>query len=173
MGYLPIQEDEKVAETSKHSRISTDVDEVSSPEWSPLRRVLMTCFALAYIPFWVVLGMFMAKAVVVVDPSMTPSCADAAPIPAAHFYDRQRSLATALHHLNASAFIVEPGPTAQYYFNVSTTNWKLSERPLLFFLSPEVLDDGVIVPKITVLAPKFERTRASLLPMPQIGRAHV
>lgn len=134
----------------------------------PLHPTLKRCIILAYLVLFI-LGICLdnPEAPIVIDLRKAPSCAFAAPIPAAHFHDRQQFLAKALHHLNASAFITEPGPTAQYYFNVSTTNWKLSERPFLFVLSPEVLNDGSdVAPRITVLAPKFEITRASLLDVP-------
>lgn len=185
MGYLPIHNDEKVEKTSNPLRISTstDSDGVSSllspapaayqppspmQTTRPLHPTLKRCIILAYLVLFI-LGICLdnPEAPIVIDLRKAPSCAFAAPIPAAHFHDRQQSLAKALHHLNASAFITEPGPTAQYYFNVSTTNWKLSERPFLFVLSPEVLNDGSdVAPKITVLAPKFEITRASLLDVP-------
>ncbi|KAF5372836.1 hypothetical protein D9758_001656 [Tetrapyrgos nigripes] len=87
------------------------------------------------------------------------------PISANEYSARQESLGSVLHSLNASAYIAEPGPNAFFFANVSTTQWFLSERPLLFIISPEFIDEE-IHPKLSVLAPKFEATRAKLLPIP-------
>ena len=53
------------------------------------------------------------------------------------FHQRQAALANVLHSLNASAYIVEPGANGQYFANVSSREWGLSERPLLFAFSYE------------------------------------
>ncbi|KAG7097260.1 hypothetical protein E1B28_004626 [Marasmius oreades] len=92
-------------------------------------------------------------------------CADIPPISASEFDGRQRDLANALHATNASAYIAEPGASALYFTNVTTTQWKLTERPLLLIISPEV-NAGSVLPKLTILAPQFEKSRASILPIP-------
>ncbi|KIK63614.1 hypothetical protein GYMLUDRAFT_40673 [Collybiopsis luxurians FD-317 M1] len=92
-------------------------------------------------------------------------CESAQPIPATEFYNRQQRLADILHSLNASAYIAEPGANAQYFGNVSTTSWKLSERPLLLIVSP-ILENDQPKAKIFVLTPSFESSRAKLLPIP-------
>ncbi|KAF9263647.1 Creatinase/aminopeptidase [Marasmius fiardii PR-910] len=92
-------------------------------------------------------------------------CANVPPISEAEFDERQHNLANALQSINASAYIVEPGASAQYFWNVSTTNWKLSERPLLFVLTAAE-NGGSVQPNLTILAPMFEKSRASLLPIP-------
>ncbi|TFK76598.1 Creatinase/aminopeptidase [Pluteus cervinus] len=99
-----------------------------------------------------------------VHPSLQ-HCADFPPISASEFSDRQTRLAESLHRLNASAYIAEPGATALYYANISTSHWHLSERPLLLVVTPSLIGDK-IEPKITVITPKFEATRAKLLPIP-------
>lgn len=93
-------------------------------------------------------------------------CSHVAPISSSEFYSRQLALAEVLHSLNASAYIAEPGASALYYANVSSSSWRLSERPLLLILSPEASDDGTITPRISLLTPSFEATRAKLLPIP-------
>ncbi|KAH8117304.1 Creatinase/aminopeptidase [Phellopilus nigrolimitatus] len=80
------------------------------------------------------------------------------------FHERQRSLAEALHTLGASAYIAEPGANAQFFSNISSSQWHLSERPLLVIVSPELVDD-VVEPRISILTPTFEATRAKLLPV--------
>jgi len=92
-------------------------------------------------------------------------CADASPISSAEFYQRQKSLAQILHSLNASAYIAEPGANAQFFGNISSSQWHLSERPLLLIVSPYLVTEGVEA-KITVVTPSFEATRAKLLPIP-------
>jgi len=92
-------------------------------------------------------------------------CADASPISSAEFYQRQTSLARILHSLNASAFIAEPGASAQFFGNISSSQWELSERPLLLIVSPYLVNEWVEA-RITVVTPLFEATRAKLLPIP-------
>jgi Xaa-Pro aminopeptidase len=92
-------------------------------------------------------------------------CADASPIGNAEFYQRQKSLARILHSLNASAYIAEPGANAQFFGNISSSQWHLSERPLLLIVSPYLVNEGVEA-KITVVTPSFEATRAKLLHIP-------
>jgi len=92
-------------------------------------------------------------------------CADASPISSLEFYQRQKSLARTLHSVNASAYIAEPGASAQFFGNISSSQWRLSERPLLLIVSPQIVNDEVEA-KISVLTPSFEATRAKLLPIP-------
>jgi hypothetical protein len=87
------------------------------------------------------------------------------PISSTEFYQRQKSLARILHSLNASAYIAEPGATAQFFGNISSSQWHLSERPLLLIISPHFVNEEVEA-KISVLTPSFEATRANLLPIP-------
>jgi Xaa-Pro aminopeptidase len=70
-----------------------------------------------------------------------------------------------LDALNASAYIAEPGASAQFYGNISLSHWFLSERPLLLIISPKV-DGEDIQPMVSVLTPQFEATRAKMLPIP-------
>lgn len=101
-------------------------------------------------------------------------CADAQPISASEFESRQKTLAKALHSLNASAYIAEPGANAGFFANISSAHWSLSERPLLLIITPALpADKGDaeeelvnIDAKITILTPSFEKTRAKLLPVP-------
>lgn len=93
-------------------------------------------------------------------------CSHVDPISTSEFYSRQQTLAEALFSMNASAYIAEPGASALYYANVSSSSWSLSERPLLLLLSPNIEDDGTVTPQISLLTPSFEATRAKLLPLP-------
>ncbi|KAJ3851544.1 Creatinase/aminopeptidase [Lentinula lateritia] len=93
-------------------------------------------------------------------------CESSKPITAAEFHERQRRLASTLHHLNASAFIAEPGANAHYFGNISATAWKLSERPLLLVITPVLLNDNQIEAKMSILTPQFEASRAKMLPIP-------
>lgn len=93
-------------------------------------------------------------------------CAGVPPIGAAEFHQRQAALAQTLHALNGSAYIAEPGANALFFGNISQSSWHLSERPLLLIVSPMQTSDGSIEPKVTILTPKFEATRAKLLPIP-------
>lgn len=93
-------------------------------------------------------------------------CAHISPIPISEFQQRQKTLAQTLYSLNASAYIAEPGASALYYANISGSRWHLSERPLLLLISPEVSEGGDVSPRISVLTPEFEATRAKLLPVP-------
>lgn len=69
--------------------------------------------------------------------------------------------------MNASAYIAEPGANAQFFANISSNQWELTERPLLLVISPQIVKDKVEA-KITVLTPAFEATRAKLLPIPSL-----
>lgn len=96
-------------------------------------------------------------------------CVNTSPIASSEFHERQRSLAETLHHLNASAYIAEPGASAQFYGNVSLSQWWLSERPLLLIVTPEVIrvnGHEEVQAKVSVLTPQFEATRARMLPIP-------
>ncbi|KAJ3821175.1 peptidase M24, structural domain-containing protein [Lentinula raphanica] len=93
-------------------------------------------------------------------------CQSAKPITASEFHDRQRRLAETLLDLNASAYIAEPGASAQYFGNISTASWKLSERPLLLIITPHLVNDSQVEAKVSILTPHFEATRAKLLPVP-------
>lgn len=63
-----------------------------------------------------------------------------------------------LRDLNATAYIVEPGANALFFANVSTSHWRLSERPLLLVAQGSA--------HLSVLTPRFEITRAKMLPIP-------
>ncbi|KAK7060257.1 hypothetical protein VNI00_001022 [Paramarasmius palmivorus] len=107
-------------------------------------------------------------------PSLQNHCANSTPIQASEFHTRQKALAGILHSLEASAYIAEPGASALYYANVSSSQWHLSERPLLVVVTPKVTTaNGAVDPLITILAPKFEATRASLLDIPFDGIQYV
>ncbi|TFY65499.1 hypothetical protein EVG20_g5567 [Dentipellis fragilis] len=97
-------------------------------------------------------------------------CANITPIPTSEYHERQQKLAETLHALNASAYIAEPSASALYYANISNTAWHLSERPLLLIVSPEAIEDAngiaLVRPRISILTPSFEATRAKLLPVP-------
>lgn len=95
-------------------------------------------------------------------------CKDVQPIPESEFLERQHKLAQALHQLSASAYIAEPGASAQFFGNISGASWTLSERPLLLIVSPVIQGDQ-LVPKVTVLVPYFEETRAKQLRIPGAG----
>ncbi|KAF8919337.1 Creatinase/aminopeptidase [Mucidula mucida] len=101
-------------------------------------------------------------------PEIKGYCSNTLPIAASEFHQRQSSLAKVLHSLNASAYIAEPGASAAFYGNLSTSNWWLSERPLLLIVTPESTS-GEVAPKVSVLTPKFETTRAKMLPIPFNG----
>ncbi|PBK64517.1 peptidase M24 [Armillaria solidipes] len=85
-------------------------------------------------------------------------CSHLGPLPASEFHTRLSTVGETLTALNASAYIAEPGASALYYANVSSSHWHLSERPLL-----RIVDSSA---RVTVLRPKFEGTRARLLSIP-------
>jgi hypothetical protein len=84
------------------------------------------------------------------------------------FYQRQKYLAQVLYSVNASAYVAEPGASAQFFGNISNRQWHLSERPLLLIISPNLMN-GEIEAKISVLTPSFEATRARLLHIPSLS----
>lgn len=92
-------------------------------------------------------------------------CSKAVPISAAEFHSRQDKLAQTLHALNATAYIAEPGADALYYANLSLSDWRLSERPLLLVITPDATDSESVKAKVSILTPKFETARARLLPI--------
>lgn len=69
--------------------------------------------------------------------------------------------------------MTEPGANGLYFGNISASNWHLSERPLLFVLAPVPASQGLPnaspTPRVTVLTPEFEATRAKLLSVPTSG----
>ena len=94
------------------------------------------------------------------------------PIAVSQFKQRQNKLAQTLYDLGAAAYIAEPGPNAQYYTNISLSDWWPSERPFLVVITPEVAhasmasDKPEVGAKVTVITPRFEAMRASLLHIP-------
>lgn len=99
-------------------------------------------------------------------------CKDAEPIHATEFLERQRQLALALHALNGSAYIAEPGASALFFGNISDASWHLSERPLLLIVSP-LNNQGEVSAHITILTPSFEEDRAKLLNVPGVDVTYV
>lgn len=87
------------------------------------------------------------------EPGFVTHCANTTSIGSSEFRNRQRRLAETLVKLNASAYITEPGANGLFFFNVSTSNWFLSERPLLLIITPSH-SDTKIEPKVSVLTPK-------------------
>ncbi|KAK0225152.1 peptidase M24 [Armillaria nabsnona] len=85
-------------------------------------------------------------------------CSHLGPLLASEYHARLSALGETLTALNASAYIAEPGASALYYANVSSSHWHLSERPLLL-----IVDSSS---RVTVLTPIFEGTRARLLSIP-------
>lgn len=86
-------------------------------------------------------------------------CENVSAIGIDEYSQRQIKLAQSLHALGAVAYIAEPGANTQFFGNFSKTQWKLSERPLLLIISPEIsesLDSSAteIRPRVTVLTPK-------------------
>ncbi|KAF7338686.1 Peptidase-M24 domain-containing protein [Mycena venus] len=98
------------------------------------------------------------------DPAIPKHCENLGPISAAEFQARQNSLAKTLVELNASAYIAEPGASSLFYGNISQSNWKLSERPLLLIITPQQLEDKIEA-KVFILTPVFEAPRAKMLPI--------
>ncbi|KAI0831476.1 peptidase M24 [Trametes gibbosa] len=96
-------------------------------------------------------------------------CAHIPPISANSFIARQDALARTLDSLNASAYIAEPGASAAYFANLSSSHWHLSERPLLLIIRPIADVHGSVRADVSILTPSFEETRAKLLPIPSHG----
>ena len=98
-------------------------------------------------------------------------CAHIRPIAPEEFHARQRALAQVLYDNGNGTYVAEPGAYAQYFGNVSASAWRLSERPLLLVVSPEIEmgaeGGGVSVrPRLTIVTPTFEADRAHLLDVP-------
>lgn len=93
-------------------------------------------------------------------------CAHITPIPSRSYIERQDALARTLASLNAAAYIAEPGASAEYFANISSSHWHLSERPLLLVVQPTTDEHGETRANVSVLTPYFEETRARLLPIP-------
>lgn len=93
-------------------------------------------------------------------------CAHITPIPAQSYIERQDALARTLASLSAAAYIAEPGASAEYFANISSSHWHLSERPLLLVVQPTTDEHGETRANVSVLTPYFEETRARLLPIP-------
>lgn len=96
-------------------------------------------------------------------------CANIPPIQPSEFHARQQALAEVLNKLGAAAYIAEPGANAQFFGNLSSSKWHLSERPLLLVITPETNgtnSSSEVRPRVSVLTPTFEATRAKLLPVP-------
>ncbi|TRM62698.1 peptidase M24, structural domain-containing protein [Schizophyllum amplum] len=98
-------------------------------------------------------------------------CADKTPIGNDEFYARQTALARVLH-ADSAIYVAEPGANSLYYGNFSQSEWKLSERPLLLMVTPTGSGEDVEA-DVVVLTPKFEATRAKLLPIPAANISYV
>lgn len=98
-------------------------------------------------------------------------CSSLGPISPVEYHERQTKLATTLQSLNALAYIAEPGPNAEYFANLSLSQWRLSERPFLLMISPmKVVDlDMEVGTQVTIITPLFEESRARLLDLPTAG----
>jgi len=96
---------------------------------------------------------------------LSDHCQSISPITAADFHQRQIVLSETLRALNASGYIAEPGANTAFYANVSQSDWTLSERPLLLIIGAHLSGNGA-APKISILTPKFESTRAKKLMIP-------
>ncbi|KZV75761.1 Creatinase/aminopeptidase [Peniophora sp. CONT] len=91
--------------------------------------------------------------------SLRTHCADVAPIASEDYLARQNALADLLHAAGGASYVAEPGASGDFFANLSGRAWGLSERPLLLIVSPNVSSDTV-TPKVTILTPTFEETRA-------------
>lgn len=90
-----------------------------------------------------------------------PACLTTlSPLPLSSYLSRQRLLASTLIENNISAYISEPSPTSLYFFNVTSTQWHLSERPFLFVVVPFTHPNGAVSAQLSVIVPSFEKTRA-------------
>ena len=88
---------------------------------------------------------------------LSSHCAGIAPISSPEYHARQTNLAKTLYTLNASAYITEPSANSQFFANFSTTQWFLSERPLLLILTPSFDPvDGSVEAKVTILTPQVK-----------------
>ena len=93
------------------------------------------------------------------------------------FISRRDRLAIALDQEGMNAFVVEPGYTSQYYFNISQLDWEPwepEERPFLMIIQPIAHHkDGSITAKTTYLAPHFEEDRVRQLGIPSDGELDI
>jgi Xaa-Pro aminopeptidase len=98
-------------------------------------------------------------------------CGSLEPIQPSEYHTRQSALASVLHSLRAAAYIAEPGPNAEYFANLSLSQWDLSDRPFLLMISPleSITSPAQIVPQITIITPLFESSLAQLLAIPTAG----
>ncbi|KAF7311558.1 Peptidase-M24 domain-containing protein [Mycena kentingensis (nom. inval.)] len=96
--------------------------------------------------------------------TIAPHCNHLASISAQEFEARRDALARILVELGASAYVAEPSASFKYYANVSTSDWSLSERPLLLIITPEQVEQDVKA-KVSILTPAFEAERAHGLPI--------
>lgn len=101
------------------------------------------------------------------DPSLVAQyCAHIKPVPASEYHSRQSRLLTLLLDGGDSdwIFIAEPGPTAAYYANISSSAWHTSERPLLLAMTPrpcsDLCGDASYQLQLYLLTPAFEAARA-------------
>ncbi|PBK87484.1 Creatinase/aminopeptidase [Armillaria gallica] len=76
--------------------------------------------------------------------SLTPPshCSHLGPPPASEFHARLSTLGETLTALNASAYIAEPGASALYYANVSSSHWHPSDGYLTIFGENTALPHG-------------------------------
>ncbi|KAG5645917.1 hypothetical protein DXG03_005064 [Asterophora parasitica] len=130
----------------------------------------IACLSLGYftwssVPRWRDLGTNSSKQAYV---DLKNHCAHTFPIGASEYLRRHEALANVLLKLNASAYIAEPGASAAFYGNLSTTNWRLSERPLLLIITAfgQSGESSKARANVSVLTPKFESARAKALPIP-------
>lgn len=106
-------------------------------------------------------------------------CAHIPAISTSEFQDRQARLSAVLSSSGLSAYIAEPGPSAQYFANISSNAWHTSERPLLLVIQPPAprlseasrQSTAPSSPRILLLTPKFETSRAKQLVIPS-AKAH-
>jgi Xaa-Pro aminopeptidase len=94
-------------------------------------------------------------------------CSKVPGIPTSEFEARQAALAQTLQTIGGGSYLAEPGASAGYFGNLSSSHWHLSERPLLLHISLEKSKDteAQAAPHVTVLTPSFEASRAKLLPL--------
>ncbi|KAF9532322.1 Creatinase/aminopeptidase [Crepidotus variabilis] len=103
-------------------------------------------------------------------------CALVPPISQEEYVDRQQRLVEVLYGLGGAAYIAEPGANTQFFANFSKAQWPLSERPLLLMISPMIKnasESDKVLPKITIVTPKFESARAKLLSIPHTSGLEV
>jgi hypothetical protein len=95
-------------------------------------------------------------------------CSHLFPIPAPEYLAHQTHLAKTLHAENASAYISGPGSNAFYFTNIPIPPWHPSDRPLLLVVPPRGKSGENLAAKavVTILTPRFEARRASLLGVP-------